>query len=86
MNVSKTIIFRQIGAKVAYYRTLRGMTQEQLSEKVNISKSTLGRIERGSYNNNVSMSTLLDIADGLKIEVALLVTFNEEEKKSWWTR
>lgn len=86
MNVSKTIIFKQIGAKVAYYRTLRGMTQEQLSEKVNISKSTLGRIERGSYNNNVSMSTLLDIADGLKIEVALLVTFNEEEKKSWWTR
>lgn len=71
---------------MAYYRTLRGMTQEQLSEKVNISKSTLGRIERGSYNNNVSMSTLLDIADGLKIEVALLVTFNEEEKKSWWTR
>lgn len=84
--MSKTIIFKQIGAKVAYYRTLRGMTQEQLSEKVNISKSTLGRIERGSYNNNVSMSTLLDIADGLKIEVALLVTFNEEEKKSWWTR
>lgn len=84
--MSKTIIFRQIGAKVAYYRTLRGMTQEQLVEKVNISKSTLGRIERGSYNNNVSMSTLLDISDGLKIEVALLVTFNEEEKKSWWTR
>lgn len=71
---------------MAYYRTLRGMTQEQLAEKVNISKSTLGRIERGSYNNNVSMSTLLDISDGLKIEVALLVTFNEEEKKSWWTR
>lgn len=71
---------------MAYYRTLRGMTQEQLVEKVNISKSTLGRIERGSYNNNVSMSTLLDISDGLKIEVALLVTFNEEEKKSWWTR
>ena len=35
MDVSKTIIYRQIGAKVAYYRTLRGMTQEQLAEKIN---------------------------------------------------
>ena len=84
MDVSKTIIYRQIGAKVAYYRTLRGMTQEQLAEKINVSKSTLGRIERGTYNKNVSVSTLLDIADGLRIDMALLVTFSEQEKKIWW--
>ncbi len=84
MDVSKTIIYRQIGAKVAYYRTLRGMTQEQLAGKINVSKSTLGRIERGKYNKNVSVSTLLDIADGLRIDMALLVTFSEQEKKIWW--
>lgn len=84
MDVSKTIIYRQIGAKVAYYRTLRGMTQEQLAEKINVSTSTLGRIERGTYNKNVSVSTLLDIADGLRIDMALLVTFSEQEKKIWW--
>jgi len=84
MDVSKTIIYRQIGAKVAYYRTLRGMTQEQLAGKINVSKSTLGRIERGKYNKNVSVSTLLDIADGLRIDMVLLVTFSEQEKKIWW--
>lgn len=84
MDVSKTILYRQIGAKVAYYRTLRGMTQEQLAGKINVSKSTLGRIERGKYNKNVSVSTLLDIADGLRIDMALLVTFSEQEKKIWW--
>ena len=84
MDVSKTILYRQIGAKVAYYRTLRGMTQEQLAGKINVSKSTLGRIERGKYNKNVSVSTLLDIADGLRIDMVLLVTFSEQEKKIWW--
>ena len=60
------------------------MTQEQLAGKINVSKSTLGRIERGTYNKNVSVSTLLDIADGLRIDMALLVTFSEQEKKIWW--
>ena len=76
INVKKIMIYRQIGAKIAYYRTLRQMTQAELAKKVNISKSTLGRIERGKYNNGVPISTLLDIAEGL--------TFSEDEKKVWW--
>ncbi len=86
MDVRKTTIYRQIGAKVAYYRTIRGMTQEQLAKKINVSKSTIGRIERGTYNKNVPVSTLLDIAEGLRIDMALLVIFSEQEKKMWWER
>ena len=84
MDVSRIIIYRQIGAKVAYYRTLRQMTQEELANKIHISRSTLGRIERGKYNEGVSLATLLDIADGLHIELSHLVSFTEEEKKVWW--
>lgn len=84
MDVSRAIIYRQIGAKVAYYRTLRQLTQDELAKKVHISRSTLGRIERGTYNKSVSLSTLLDIADGLHIELSYLVSFTEEEKKVWW--
>ena len=84
INVKKIMIYRQIGAKIAYYRTLRQMTQAELAKKVNLSKSTLGRIERGKYNNGVPISTLLDIAEGLHIELSALVTFSEEEKKVWW--
>ena len=84
MDVSRVIIYRQIGAKVAYYRTLRQLTQDELAKKIHISRSTLGRIERGAYNHSISLSTLLDIADGLHIELSHLVSFTEEEKKVWW--
>lgn len=84
MNVPREIIFRQIGAKVAYYRTLRGMSQEKLAEKMNLHKSVLSRIERGKYHNDVSVSTLLDIAEKLQVDPALFLTFSELEKKIWW--
>ena len=83
-SVKKTLIYRVIGAKIAYYRTLRQLSQRELANKVSLSTSTLGRIERGKYNNGVPISTLLDIAEGLKIELSALVTFSEEEKKVWW--
>lgn len=84
MNVSKAVIYRQIGAKIAYYRTLRHLTQEELARRIHISNSTMSRIERGAYNKNVSISLLLDISDGLKIDVDLLLTFSEQEKKMWF--
>ena len=84
MDVKKIMIFRQIGAKIAYYRTLRQMTQAELAKRANLSKGSIGRIERGKYNKGVPISTLLDIAEGLRIELASLVTFSEEEKKVWW--
>ena len=82
MNVKKMMLYRQIGAKIAYYRTLRQMTQAELAKKVNLSRSSLGRIERGKYNQGVPLSTLLDIAEGLHIELASLVTFVRKRKKS----
>lgn len=83
-DVRKQILFKQVGAKIAYYRTLREMSQEELAEKAHITQSTLSRIERGKYNNNVSVSLLIDLADCLQIDVALLVTFNDAEKQMWW--
>ncbi len=83
MDSRKAVVFKQIGAKIAYYRTLRGMHQVVLAEKIGISSSVLSRIERGKYNENVSVSMLLDIAEGLGIDVAMLVTFDEHEKAMW---
>lgn len=83
MDSRKAVVFKQIGAKIAYYRTLRGMQQVVLAEKIGISSSVLSRIERGKYNENVSVSMLLDIAEGLGIDVAMFVTFDEHEKAMW---
>lgn len=73
------LLYRQIGAKIAYYRTLEGMSQEYLARKIAISKSTLSKIERGKYNSGLSIATLLNIADGLKVELYSLLLCTQEE-------
>ena len=79
-KVKRELLYRAIGAKIAYYRTLRQLSQRELANKIHLSISALGRIERGKYNNGVSMAILLDIAEELRIELSTLVTFNKEEK------
>ena len=84
IDPKRQIMFRQIGAKVAYYRTLRDLSQKELAKRINMSTSTIGKVERGQYNDNLSLSLLLDIADGLQIDVTLLTTFTDLEKRIWW--
>ena len=84
IEVARIIMYRQIGAKVAYYRTLRQLTQDELARIIHVSRSTLNRIERGRYNGGISLSTLMDVAEGLRVELSNLVSFTDEEKKVWW--
>ena len=56
MDVRKAIIFKQIGAKIAYYRILSGLHQVDLANKIGVGKSVLSRIERGKYNDNRILS------------------------------
>ena len=84
MDIKRTILLNQIGAKFAFYRTLRDMSQSELAKQVCLSRSALSRIERGKYNDNVSVVILSDIADALQIDITLLVTFNEMERRMWW--
>ena len=39
--------YLQLGLKIAYYRKLRGLTQEQLAEKFEVSARTVSRWETG---------------------------------------
>ena len=63
METKREIIMRQIGAKIAYQRKFHGYSQEQLSQKLHLGKTVLSRVERGKYNQNLSLNMLLDIAD-----------------------
>ena len=80
LDPRKEFLFKLIGAKIAYYRTLRDMSQKELAKRANLSVSALSKIERGRYNDNVSVSLLFDIADGLQIDITMLVTFSDLEK------
>ena len=56
MDVKKIMIFRQIGAKIAYYRTLRQMTQAELAKRANLSKGSIGRID---YSTSLKVFALI---------------------------
>lgn len=82
LEADKAIVFRQIGGKVAYYRKLRNLTQVELARKIRVSSSVISRLERGKYNNNVPMGLLIDVAEALNLDFALLVEFDKKENVS----
>ena len=67
----------QIGLKVAYYRKLRGLTQEQLAEKVGKSVAFIGHIEAPNVNKGISLDTLFDIAAALDTPAYKFLVFEE---------
>lgn len=73
-------ILKLIGAKVAFYRTLRGLKQHELADRVSMSRSTINKVERGSYNDNLSIDMLLRIAVGLNINIRMLLEISPEEE------
>ena len=57
--------YQQIGLKIAYYRKLRGLTQEQLAERLELSPAFIGHVEAPNINKAVSLDTLFDVAAAL---------------------
>ena len=69
--------YRQIGLKIAYYRKLRGLTQEQLAERLGLSPAFIGHVEAPNINKAVSLDTLFDIAVALDVPPYKFLTFDE---------
>ena len=69
--------YRQIGLKISYYRKLRGLTQEELAERVGRTPAFIGHIEAPNIIKAVSLDTLFDIADVLDVPAWRFLTFEE---------
>lgn len=65
----------ELGYNIAYYRKHANLTQEQLAEKVNISRQHLGAIEAPNIVRVISLDLLFNIADALDIEAYKLLMF-----------
>ena len=65
------MIYKKLGENIKQERLKHHLTQDQLSEKLNISTSYLGRIERGE--RNIPLSTLIKIADLLDVSIDYLL-------------
>ncbi|WP_276840311.1 helix-turn-helix transcriptional regulator [Anaerovibrio lipolyticus] len=83
MSTDTKMVLRQIGAKIAYFRTLSGISQKELADRIKTTQSTISKVENGSYNDNLSIAMLTEIADALEIDLALLLEFNGFEKAMW---
>ena len=57
--------YRCLGLNIAYYRKQRGLSQEQLAEAVNISRTHMSRIETADCA--VSLDVVFSICDALQI-------------------
>ena len=68
--------YLQIGLKIAYYRKLRGLTQEQLAEKVERTPAFIGHIEAPNIRKAVSLDTLFDIAEALDVPAYRFLMFD----------
>ncbi len=57
--------YKKIGLKIAYYRKLEGLTQEQLAERLGVATSYIGQIEAAGMYKPISLTTLLRISKAL---------------------
>lgn len=76
-NLNHADDYIKLGLNIAYYRKLSGLTQLELSEAVNISRTHLSNIEAPNMPTSVSLDTLFEIAKVLDIPVYQLLIFKE---------
>ena len=77
MNAKYESEYRQLGLKIAYYRKLRGLTQEQLAEKIDKSVAFIGHVEAPNVDKAVSFDTLFDIARALDVSPYKFLMFED---------
>ncbi len=69
--------YRQIGLKIAYYRKLRGLTQEELAEQVGLTPAFVGHLEAPNITKALSLDTLFGIATALDVSPHKFLIFED---------
>jgi transcriptional regulator with XRE-family HTH domain len=65
--------YLQLGLNIAYYRKLKGLTQTQLAEIIEISRTHMSNIEAPNVKKSVSLDVLFDLAEALGVEPGKLL-------------
>ncbi len=81
MGLSKeeNIYIKKLGANIVRIRKDKGLKQKELSDLLDMDDGSLRRIESG--RTNPTTTTLLNIANALKVGVSVLFDFSQEENK-----
>ena len=73
MQEKHFVSYRKLGLNIAYYRKERNLSQMELAEKINISRTHMSRIETADCA--VSLDVIFDICTVLEIEPQRLFDF-----------
>ena len=68
-DVQTARLYAQLGRSIAYYRKLKGLTQWDLAEAVNMSHIQLCNLETGDEPSWLSLENLFQISDVLHVPV-----------------
>lgn len=67
----------KIGLKIAYYRKLAGMTQEELAEAIGLSAGYISQLEGPNSYFCPSLKTLFLIGETLHVPISRLVDIED---------
>lgn len=77
MNDRRNSQYKQLGLTIAYYRKLKGITQQSLADAVKLSRTHISNLEAPNMPTSISLEKLLDIADVLNVPVKKFFDFRE---------
>ena len=66
--------YKQLGRNISFYRKVAGMTQMQLAERADISRTYLSNIEAPNVIIPFTTTVLFNISDALGVELNKLFT------------
>lgn len=69
--------YRQIGLKIAYYRRLCGLNQEELAEQAGLTPAFIGHLEAPNITKALSLDALFDIAAALDVPPYRFLAFED---------
>ena len=76
-NDQRTKQFTQLGLTVAYYRKLNNLTQSELADAVNLSRTHISNMEAPNMPTSISLEKIMDIAEVLNVPVQKLFDFRD---------
>ena len=79
-NIRDKEVIKAVGKRVRKLRKEKGLSQEKLSLKIELTRNTISRVENGDFDP--TLTTLSQIARGLEIDIRDLFAFLDLEATS----
>lgn len=77
MNARYANQYKEIGLKIAYFRKLKGFSQIEFAELIDVSRTHLSNIEAPNKPTSISLDLLFKISEILEIDIKHFFEFTK---------